>query len=49
MQWFERFKIIFWEFVDLYMVMNYLKLERIRREKKKEEMTAEMMTNNKDL
>ena len=44
-QWFECFKIIFWEFVDLYIVMNYLKLERIRREKKKEEM----MTNENDL
>ena len=34
-QWFECFKIIFWEFVDLYIVMNYLKVERIRREREK--------------
>lgn len=36
-QWFECFKIIFWEFVDLYIVMNYLKLERIRREGERKE------------
>lgn len=46
-QWFECFKIIFCEFVDLYIVMNYLKLERIRREREREK--KEIMTNKKDL